>query len=558
MAFNLGFNPQSASGQHLFVSCGRQNPSGAAPIAEQLSRQMPVWYDNGTAASDGGQDEVTQQLAGSCAVVFFADSNLFAGEDTDVCNEMALAKIYSKPTVCVWCENMSNFDVRRLSDSMYNLWLDFKNMSAVNAYEKGSAADAAAAIVSATGGTAVNQAAAADPFDDNDFPDITAASALGAAAPEFNAFGTDSFAETAANTVNTAPLFAPVPPQTAAVNYPTAQAPAPAAYPAQTEPQRKRRPLLVVVIILAILVILCLLLFTMCSKVTGMGLIPDFTGGTGSNVESESDAPRVKPTYVAEIQSADDMEVNDDIKFGTFDNEEIEWVVLDRDGDNLLLITKNVLTQKPFDDTYIPSNFTQKQLEKLDEEHTTRIQLSQNSFIEKLEYGVNWENCSLRQWLNSEFINTAFTADEQDKINKTFIYTPDVEVEPEIDNLQMLSSYTMSCGDDTVDKVFLLSAEECDTYFPTLTDRSTDKSWWMRSNGYGYGHMDVTINGVEQKSDYLHDEQIQIVDESGHPFKITGQNIVNDSRKGTYDYYYVGDHVFNEGGVRPAIWVNVG
>lgn len=557
MAYNLGFTPQSSSGQHLFVSCGRQNPSEAAPIAEALSRQVSVWYDNGTASTDGGQDEVTQQLASARAVVFFADSLLFDGEDTDMCNEMTLAKIYSKPTVCVWSKDMSSFDVRKLSDSMYNLWLDFKNMPAVNAYQQMSAADAAGAILSAVGivpPAAANPFAStnASPFQDDPFADITAASAAGAAAfgtddNTFNAFGTDTFTVTPPTASG-----APYNPTPAASTAPTYTA------TAQSRPERKRKPWLIVVIIVALLVALCLLLLTMCGKLTdGTGI----TTETGTGVESQSAEPKVKPTYLSEAQSVDDMEVNDEIKFGSYENQEIEWIVLDKEGSNWLLLSKNVLTEKVFDDSYDTANLSMTQRQKMDSDHTREAIIRQEpySVVKRIEYGINWNNCSLRQWLNSEFLNTAFTADEQNRINKTYIFTADVEVKPALDNLEMLSNYTISCGDDTMDKVFLLSAEECDAYFPTLTDRITNKSWWMRSNGYSFGQMDVIAKDQKRYIyDYVYDDIAQIVDESGKPSTFDGSNDINDERVGIYRYYNTGTYIFEENGVRPAIWVNVG
>lgn len=564
MAYNLGFTPQSASDRHLFVSCGRQNPSEAAPIAEQLSRQVPVWYDNGTASTDSGQDEVTQQLAGSRAVVFFADSNLFAGEDTDMCNELALAKIYSKPRICVWCEDMSQFDVRRLSDGMYNLWLDLKNMPAVNAYENASVADAVAAILSATGATAAEAPAfdtadSQSAFPDDDFPDITSASALGTAAfgavnAEFNAFGTDSFTDTAANTANnTAPSFEPLPVQTAAANYQTNPSPAAPSYTAaaETQTKRNRRPLLIVILIV-ILVVLCLFLFTMCSKITGMSIMPDFTGSTESNAPSESALPGEKPEYVADIQSADQMSVNDEVKFGKFENQEIEWIVLDKDGDNLLLLSKNVLTELPFDDSYdLPSLSTPQQRALYQNyNHITPFGEYQ---INKIEFDIHWDNCSLREWLNGEFLSTAFTSDEQNKINKTYVYTPDTEVKPELEDITPFTTYTINGGDDTSDYVFLLSAEECDAYFPSLTDRITNTDWWLRSKGYIFIHRDVVVNNSKQDiQQFIYDDMAQIVDESGHPLTTSGVNDANEH------FYGVGSNIFSELGVRPAIWINVG
>lgn len=511
MIFRLGFSPQAAVGQHIFAVCGRSDSSAAAPIAEQISRRIPVWYDNGDTVWDGTQDEVTQQLIDSRAVVFFADSRLFAGEDIDVCNELTLAKIYSKPCFCVWCEDMSGFDIRRLPDSMYNLWKDFQNMSAIHVCGK-APSEAAAAILTSVGVSA-----------ETDFPDITAP-------------GTDSFGSAADHT---APAFTPLPVQN---NAAAGQNPA----AVREQPKRRRWPLWVVLMIVGILVILCLL--TMCGR-----------GSTDSHQSAEtvSASDTSKPEYVAEIASADEMQVNDEFKFGTFDNQEIEWIVLDKDGDNLLLLSKNVLTQQPFDDEYIPSRYTQARLDQIDEEHKKITVLSQDPYhaVEKYEFGVNWENCFLRQWLNNEFLSSAFTPDEQSRIHQTLVHTADTNVEPLENGVNMFGSYTISSGDDTTDKIFLLSAEECDAYLPTLTDRITNKGWWMRSNGYGFARQEVTVNGEAQKLDRIDDEIIQIVNESGKPYEYSEWRTLSN---GTYYVCYNGQHVYDEYGVRPAMWVNVG
>ena len=78
MALNLGFTPQYRPNEQLFVSCGRQNPSAAASTIRQLNDRVPVFYDN------GAQGGIPEKMANSCAVLFFADSALFGGEDADM------------------------------------------------------------------------------------------------------------------------------------------------------------------------------------------------------------------------------------------------------------------------------------------------------------------------------------------------------------------------------------------------------------------------------------------------------------------------------------------
>ena len=61
---------------------------------------------------------------------------------------------------------------------------------------------------------------------------------------------------------------------------------------------------------------------------------------------------------------------------------------------------------------------------------------------------VTWENCTLRKWLNSDFSDRAFTPDEQSAI-----------IETELENKDN-SKHGTPGGNNTIDKVFILSAEE--------------------------------------------------------------------------------------------------
>ena len=102
---------------------------------------------------------------------------------------------------------------------------------------------------------------------------------------------------------------------------------------------------------------------------------------------------------------------------------------------------------------------------------------------------VVWETCSLRKWLNEDFINDAFSPDESDMIQIT---TVTADKNPR-------SSATP--GNDTTDKVFLLSMKEVNEYFisdaerqcsPTAYAEAQEKyafvengncRWWLRSPG---------------------------------------------------------------------------
>ena len=115
--------------------------------------------------------------------------------------------------------------------------------------------------------------------------------------------------------------------------------------------------------------------------------------------------------------------------------EEIEWIVLDVQDGKVLLLSKYGLEVKPYNT-----------------EHTE----------------VTWETCTLRTWLNSELLNKSFSAEEQAAILTT-----------EVDNsdAQGYSKWNTSGGNNTQDKIFLLSYAEANRYLGvTFEDRNNTLS----------------------------------------------------------------------------------
>ena len=107
---------------------------------------------------------------------------------------------------------------------------------------------------------------------------------------------------------------------------------------------------------------------------------------------------------------------------------------------------------------------------------------------------ITWEKCSLRSWLNGEFLKAAFTDEEQQTILKT-----------NVDNSKSQGSgeWDEDGGNDTVDQIFLLSNQEAfKTYIkdnesrickPTayaiakgakVSPSSGNGWWWLRSPGF--------------------------------------------------------------------------
>jgi len=114
-----------------------------------------------------------------------------------------------------------------------------------------------------------------------------------------------------------------------------------------------------------------------------------------------------------------------------------------------------------------------------------------------VDEAITWERSEMRRYLNGEFYNT-FSTDDKNRIIDTKIINSDNP------------KYNTAGGNDTIDKIFLLSLDEAERYFAdnsartTLTNEGDESHWWLRSPGcepttaayveydgvisYGYGH----------------------------------------------------------------------
>ena len=72
---------------------------------------------------------------------------------------------------------------------------------------------------------------------------------------------------------------------------------------------------------------------------------------------------------------------------------------------------------------------------------------------------VTWENCSLRAWLNNDFLNAAFTQAEREKIRNTYLSDE--------------GKYNSDENGNISDQIFLLTGSECEDAFPAFTGLSS-------------------------------------------------------------------------------------
>lgn len=146
------------------------------------------------------------------------------------------------------------------------------------------------------------------------------------------------------------------------------------------------------------------------------------------------------------------------------DRTPIDWFVLKKDGNRALLISRYLLDARAYH--------------------------SEDSEI-------TWQDCTLRAWLNGDFLAVAFTEAEQEAI-----LTTDVDNSPDQGN----EHWGTKGGSNTHDKVFLLSWSEAERPYSNierrcavtpfaksrgaytnedyLSDGRNTGWWWLRSPGY--------------------------------------------------------------------------
>ena len=146
---------------------------------------------------------------------------------------------------------------------------------------------------------------------------------------------------------------------------------------------------------------------------------------------------------------ADSLVPGDSFFFGRYEQnnndkgkEGIEWIVQEVKEDRALLISKYAL------------DYVEFHSEKSDE--------------------VNWSNSSLRTWLNQEFIEEAFSQEEQDAILSTPILNS---------GDQGNEIWTIRDLQDTEDKIFLLSYREAVTYFESNKERKLKETAYSSAKG---------------------------------------------------------------------------
>lgn len=222
--------------------------------------------------------------------------------------------------------------------------------------------------------------------------------------------------------------------------------------------------------------------------------------------EYKDSATKAKDIFAKyEIEKLKDAEVGDIVVFGSYEQdnntsngkEEIEWRVLKKEDGKILVISDKALDYQQY-----------------------------NSIEEKL----SWEKCTLRKWLNNNFINVAFSADEKANI-------PSVTVSDICDGVKCAT---------TQDQVFLLSYNEAfNDYFSSDNERECEPTEYAVARGVynhetGYGESSGNCNWLlRTPRSYPYEEWVYFVEYNG-----------------SYDKC-MWDNTYHDCAVRPALWINL-
>lgn len=206
------------------------------------------------------------------------------------------------------------------------------------------------------------------------------------------------------------------------------------------------------------------------------------------------------------------LKPNNIMQFGKYN-----WRILDVQDENVLIITEDIIEYRLYDSYFA---------------------------------GQVWEDCTLRQYLNGEFFNM-FLPEEQTRILEIINHTPDNPW------------YGTWGGNDTYDKIFLLSIEEVYQYFggdgdipksKTLSEDDiglfTDSHnnerqaryknhlsfWWLRSPG------SQCISGAYEFDDT----------DTGFAAFVSDDGSIGIAGLDLYGFLDVGGI-----GVRPAMWIKM-
>ncbi|WP_406546050.1 DUF6273 domain-containing protein, partial [Succinimonas sp.] len=160
------------------------------------------------------------------------------------------------------------------------------------------------------------------------------------------------------------------------------------------------------------------------------------------------------------------------------DKEPIEWLVLEVNGNEALLVSRYALDCCPYNDDWMGE--------------------------------ITWEECFLRRFLNIEFLTRAFSGEEMRRIKLSEVVN---------DNNP---DFGVSGGNNTRDRIFCLSLTEARCYFKNIAERQCQvteyarcQGAWTMNDGYGMWWLRSPSSSQEAAAFVLKDGSLSL-DSNGY------------------------------------------
>ncbi len=237
---------------------------------------------------------------------------------------------------------------------------------------------------------------------------------------------------------------------------------------------------------------------------------------------------KAKPGYVVEFGT---YEQNHDVTDGA---EPIEWYVLDVKDGRALLLSKYILENMPY---------------------------------HKYEEEISWKNCTLREWLNGTFYDSAFNDEEKKRIATTLLenvwnpWNTFATYEYTEDKVFLPSMEDMLSGDYFyTEKAPESAAYTFDGYFTSDTERMArgvyEEDQWIDYGGYYLYDFDGMPYGAYWLRASSRTEYEPGDTKKEYPHLVVA-GITIDGSLDTSANNTIGNTSRDERGVRPAIWVEL-
>lgn len=176
------------------------------------------------------------------------------------------------------------------------------------------------------------------------------------------------------------------------------------------------------------------------------------TADNGSSSDATVEGTHTPDSEIAEMKKAfKEANVGEYVTFGHYEQdndtsngkEDIEWLVLEKEDDKIFVISKYILL------------------------NTSSGGRTNN------DNTLGWKNCGIRALINDEFLNDAFNLKEQSLIKDTINQNeliPIGDSSGDTEKIEKAEQYVANLDNSTIsttDKVFVLSRDEIEKYFPT-------------------------------------------------------------------------------------------